>query len=106
MPKTNDENKKFPLIIALAGSKGWADHHYKYLEMYNEMGIATFEINSFKSRNVTSTVVSQITVTTAMMILDSYKALEALIKHPNVNSNKIAITGWSLGGGVALYAGW
>jgi len=106
LPKTNDENKKFPLIIALAGSKGWADHHYKYLEMYNEMGIATFEINSFKSRNVTSTVGSQITVTTAMMILDSYKALEALSKHPNVNSNKIAITGWSLGGGVALYAGW
>lgn len=106
LPKTNNENIKFPLIIALAGSKGWAEHHYKYLEMYNEMGIATFEINSFKSRNVTSTVGNQIKVTTAMMILDSYKALEELSKHPNVDSNKIAITGWSLGGGVALYAGW
>jgi len=106
LPKTNDENKKHPLIIALAGSKGWADHHYKYLEMYNEMGIATFEINSFKSRGVTSTVGSQITVTTAMMILDSYKALEVLSKHPKINSKKIAITGWSLGGGVALYSGW
>ena len=106
LPKSNDENKKHPLIIALAGSKGWANHHYKYLEMYNEMGIATFEINSFKSRNVTSTVGSQITVTTAMMILDSYKALEVLSNHPNINSKKVAITGWSLGGGVALYAGW
>ena len=106
LPKINNENIKFPLIIALAGSKGWAEHHYKYLEMYNEMGIATFEINSFKSRNVTSTVGNQIKVTTAMMILDSYKALEELSKHPNIDSNKIAITGWSLGGGVALYAGW
>ena len=106
LPKSNDEKKKYPLIIALAGSKGWANHHYKYLEMYNEMGIATFEINSFKSRNVTSTVGSQITVTTAMMILDSYKALEVLSNHPNINSKKVAITGWSLGGGVALYAGW
>ena len=106
LPKTTNANKKFPLIIALAGSKGWADHHYKLLERYNEMGIATFEINSFKSRNITSTVGSQITVTTAMMILDSYKALEVLSKHPNINSKKIAITGWSLGGGVALYAGW
>jgi len=106
LPKTNDESKKHPLIIALAGSKGWADHHNKYLEMYNEMGIATFEINSFKSRDVASTVGSQITVTTAMMILDSYKALEVLSKHPKINSKKIAITGWSLGGGVALYSGW
>lgn len=105
-PKTSDKNKKFPLIIALAGSKGWAEHHTEYLQMYREMGIATFEVNSFKSRNVTSTVGSQIAVTTAMMILDSYKALEVLSNHPNINSNKIAITGWSLGGGVALYAGW
>jgi len=40
------------------------------------------------------------------MILDSYKALEVLSKHPKINSKKIAITGWSLGGGVALYSGW
>lgn len=106
LPKTNTENEKFPLIIALAGSKGWAEHHIDYLQMYREMGIATFEINSFKSRNVTSTVGSQIAVTTAMMILDSYKALDVLCNHPNINADKIAVTGWSLGGGVALYAGW
>ncbi|MBT5184489.1 MAG: alpha/beta hydrolase, partial [Euryarchaeota archaeon] len=106
LPKTNTENEKFPLIIALAGSKGWAEHHTAYLQMYREMGIATFEVNSFKSRNVTSTVGSQIAVTTAMMILDSYKALDVLCNHPNINSDKIAVTGWSLGGGVALYAGW
>jgi dienelactone hydrolase len=106
LPKTSNENEVVPLVIAVAGSKGWADHHIEYLRMYNEMGIATFEIKSFESRNVTSTVGSQVAVTTAMMILDSYRALEVLSRHPNINSNKVAITGWSLGGGVALYAGW
>ena len=41
-----------------------------------------------------------------MMILDSYKALEELSLHPNVDINNVAITGWSLGGGVALFSGW
>lgn len=106
LPETSAEDEVFPLVIALAGSKGWSKHHLEYLRMYNEMGIATFEVKSFESRNITSTVGSQVAVTTAMMILDSYKALEVLSGHPHINANKIAITGWSLGGGVALYAGW
>ena len=41
-----------------------------------------------------------------MMILDSYKALDILSNHLNIDKNNIAITGWSLGGGVALFSGW
>ena len=74
--------------------------------MYQEMGIATFELQSFSSRGVKSTVGSQIEVTTAMMILDAYKALEALSNNSQIDVKKAAITGWSLGGGVALYSGW
>ena len=55
--------KKYPLIIGVAGSLGWGEHHYKYLKMYQEMGIATFELNSFKSRGIKSTVGSQTEVT-------------------------------------------
>ncbi len=99
-------NEKSPLIIALAGSEGWAEHHYEYLKMYREIGIATFEICSFKSRGILSTVGTQIDVTTAMMILDSYRAFETLSHHPNINSKKIGITGWSLGGGVTFFSAW
>lgn len=70
------------------------------------MGIATFEIKCFESRNVTSTVGTQTSVTTAMMILDSYRALDILCEHPQIDAEKVAVTGWSLGGGVALYSGW
>ena len=70
-----DPNKKFPLVIGVAGSLGWGEHHYKYLEMYQKMGIATFELNSFKSRGITSTVGTQNQVTISAMIVDEYKAL-------------------------------
>ena len=100
------DDEKFPLIIGVAGSLGWGSHHQEYLEMYREMGIATFELNSFKSRNIRSTVGTQTDVTTAMMILDVYKAFEVLANHPNIDKNRVGLTGWSLGGGVTLFSGW
>jgi len=99
-------NQKFPLIIAAAGSKDWSSHHIEYLKMYNEMGIATLELQSFKSRGETSTVGSQNTVTIPMIILDSYRAIDKLADHPNIDINRVALTGWSLGGGVTLFSAW
>lgn len=102
----NIKSDKVPLIIGIAGSKGWGEHHHKYLKMYQNMGIATLQLQSFKSRDVSSTVGTQNTVTIAMIILDSYRALEALSKNPLIDMDNIGITGWSLGGGVSLFSGW
>ncbi len=99
-------NGPFPLVLGVAGSLDWSEHHLEYLEMYRSMGIATFEVQSFSSRNVTSTVGSQTEVTTAMMILDAYRAFEILSGDPRIDKDRVAITGWSLGGGVALFSGW
>ena len=74
--------------------------------MYKELDFATFHLHSFDSRDIDTTVGSQVEVTTAMMILDSYLALETLSEHPNININKAGITGWSLGGAVSLYSAW
>ena len=98
--------KKYPLIIGVAGSLGWRQHHKDYMKMYQEMGFATFELNSFKSRGITSTVGSQDQVTIAGIILDAYRALEKLAQHPNIDPEKVSITGWSLGGGVSLFSAW
>ena len=106
LPDSNNSLEKYPLIIGVAGSLGWSAHHKEYMEIYRSIGIATFELKSFSSRGVTSTVVSQSDVTMAMMVLDSYNALDVLAEHPNIDINKVAITGWSLGGGVSLFAAW
>ena len=74
--------------------------------MYQKAGFATFELKSFKSRDIESTVGSQVEVTTAMMILDAYRALEKLSEHQNIDKNKVSITGWSLGGAVSLFSAW
>ena len=106
LPIDSLSNKKYPLIIGVAGSLAWRDHHYEYLNMYQKAGFATFELKSFKSRDIESTVGSQVEVTTAMMILDAYRALEKLSEHQNIDKNKVSITGWSLGGAVSLFSAW
>ncbi|MCS5659383.1 MAG: hypothetical protein NZ842_03150, partial [Dehalococcoidia bacterium] len=52
----NSEWKNLPLVLGVAGSMAWSDHHLEYLQMYREMGMATFELKSFASRDITSTV--------------------------------------------------
>ena len=106
MPDDFDSTLVYPVVIAFAGSNGWSAHHHEYLDLYRSNGIATFQVCSFKSRGVESTVGSQIEVTTAMMVLDGYKAFEMLSLHKNLNQHKIGITGWSLGGGVTLFSAW
>ena len=102
----NSKEGKLPLVVGVAGSLGWTEHHYEYFKMYRDIGIATFELKSFKARGVKSTVGTQVDVTLAMMILDAYRALSVLSEHPKIDKDRIAITGWSLGGGTTLFSGW
>ena len=39
-PNNYSKDKKFPLIIGVAGSLDWGQHHHRYLELYRSMGIA------------------------------------------------------------------
>ncbi len=102
----NTKEEKVPLVIGSAGSLGWSEHHFEYFKMYQKMGLATFEMKSFASRNVESTVGTQVEVTTATMVLDAYRALAVLSKDSRIDKDRIALTGWSLGGGVTLFSAW
>ena len=38
MPYLKSKSTKVPLVIAVAGSRGWKEHHFEYLEMFQNMG--------------------------------------------------------------------
>ena len=61
-PSDFNTEKKYPLIVGVAGSLNWGPHHLKYLEMYRSLGFATFQLQSFDSRDIQSTVGSQVEV--------------------------------------------
>ena len=44
-PEDNSK-ERYPAIIGIAGSLGWAEHHLDYLKRYREVGIATVNKDS------------------------------------------------------------
>jgi len=94
----------FACVIALHGSIGWAPHHQDHIEEWISAGLAVCKVNSFISRSIDSTVDDQLSVTHAMMLVDAFRARTLLQQDPRIG--KIGISGWSLGGTVALYSAW
>jgi dienelactone hydrolase len=94
----------FGCVIALHGSMGWGEHHEDHINGWLDAGLAVCKVNSFAARAVDSTVDDQLTVTHAMMLVDAFRTRSLLEQDSRIG--KIGITGWSLGGTVALYAAW
>lgn len=68
------------------------------------MGVATFVIDSFTARGIVSTVNDQSQLGRLAMIVDAYRALDLLARHPRIDPARIALMGFSRGGQAALYA--
>ncbi|QOZ37943.1 dienelactone hydrolase family protein [Bradyrhizobium sp. CCBAU 53421] len=105
IPKAGTD--KLPAVVLLHGSGGiggigsMIDEWSREL---NQLGIATLAVDSFASRGITSTVISQAQLGRLNMVADAYRALDLLAKHPRIDSNRVAIMGFSRGGQSALYS--
>jgi dienelactone hydrolase len=70
----------------------------------NQLGIATFAIDSFAARGLVSTVMDQSQLGRLNMVADAYRALDLLAKHSRIDANRVAVMGFSRGGQSALYS--
>ena len=101
-----EKKEKYPLVICMHGSLGWRGHHHEHAVNFLNNGFAIFRVSSFDARQVFSIVEDQMQVTLATVLADCFNALKILYKHPNIDSSKVFITGWSLGGSTAIYSAW
>ena len=98
---------KLPAVILLHGSGGMGgiggsiDEWEKEL---NQLGIATFSIDSFSGRGILNTLSDQSQLGRLNMIMDAYRSLAVLAKHPRIDAARIAVMGFSRGGQSALYS--
>ena len=102
----DDETEKVPALIYVHGSGGISSKNDQWLDMFQEMGYATLQLDCFKGRNIKSSVGDHIQVTSEMMIADAYFALKYLAVHPRIDADRIGIMGNSKGGIVATYSAW
>jgi dienelactone hydrolase len=95
---------RLPAVFLLHGSGGPGAREESWAKTFNEMGIASFRVDSFSGRGLTSVSADQSRLGRFNMILDAYRAHGAIATHPRIDRTRIALMGFSRGGQSALYA--
>jgi dienelactone hydrolase len=102
IPKAGTD--KLPAIILVHGSGGLSASPDDWARELNGIGVATFTLDSFAGRGIVSTVNDQSQLDHLAMMVDAYRALGVLAKHPRIDPNRIAIIGFSKGAVAAVYS--
>jgi dienelactone hydrolase len=99
-----DPAVKQPAVILMHGSSGVGPNIEPWTALLNEMGIATFVIDAFTGRGLTTVGTNQAMLGRLNFIRDIYAGLDILAKHPRIDRERIVLMGFSRGGQAALYA--
>ena len=95
---------KLPVVVLMHGSSGVGATTEAWVHAFNAMGISTFVIDGFTGRGLTVVGPNQALLGRLNFIIDIYRSLEILARHPRVDPDRIVLMGFSRGGQAALYA--
>lgn len=98
------DTTRVPAVVLVHGSGGVGANVDVWTRELNTLGIATLTLDSFTGRKIVSTSSDQAQLGRLAMIVDTYRVLELLAKHPRVDPGRIALMGFSRGGQAVLYA--
>jgi dienelactone hydrolase len=95
---------KLPAVILMHTSSGIATHLDRWAEELNSIGVAAFLLDSASGRGMVNFTVDPPQVSYMQLIVDAYRALDMLAKHPRIDPSRIAVIGFSMGGLAAVYS--
>jgi dienelactone hydrolase len=95
---------RLPVVVLQHGSGGMAANIEMWSREFNAIGVSTLALDGFTGRGLTSVNTNQALLGRLNFVLDIYRALDVLAKHPRVDPQRIALMGFSRGGQAALYA--
>jgi dienelactone hydrolase len=95
---------RIPAVVLIHGSGGVGANVDGWAQALNAMGIAALILDTFTGRGISQTITDQSQLSSFSMIVDAYKGLELLSRHPRIDPARIAIMGFSKGGFAALYS--
>jgi dienelactone hydrolase len=102
LPRRTTE--RIPAVVLLHGSGGLSGSHDRWAQELVGMGIAVFLVDSFTGRGIVSVSASQESLGRLAMMIDAYRALDLLAPDSRIDSDRIALLGFSRGGQSVLYA--
>jgi dienelactone hydrolase len=107
LPDSASADNKVPAVVILHGSGGdWSGRSVNLAMYLARNGIAGLAVDTFAARNLRFTDdylerLDKAPIYTQMA--DALSALQALQEHPYIDTDKIGVTGFSLGAGSTMY---
>jgi dienelactone hydrolase len=95
---------RLPVVVLMHGSSGVGAAMEPWVHSFNAMGISTLVIDGFTGRGLTVVGPNQALLGRLNLIVDIYRSLDILARHPRVDPERIALMGFSRGGQAALFA--
>lgn len=96
-------NGPVPAMVIAHGSAGVQQKDTeRWVPFFNNMGIATFVVDSFTPRNIRRSDEDQSLLDQSANDADAFSALRLLATDPRIDSTRIGVIGFSRGGAVAL----
>ncbi|HEY5793565.1 MAG TPA: dienelactone hydrolase family protein [Bosea sp. (in: a-proteobacteria)] len=95
---------RLPVAVLMHGSGGIGGNVQYWKRLFNAAGISTFVIDGVTGRGFTGVGDKQASLGRLNFILDIYRSLDILGKHPRVDPEKVVLVGFSRGGQAALYS--
>jgi dienelactone hydrolase len=95
---------RLPAVILVHGSGGINASYDRWAQDLNAIGVAAFILDSFTGRGIVSTINDQSQLDSVAMMVDAYRALAVLAKHPRIDPARIAVMGFSKGAVAAVYS--
>jgi dienelactone hydrolase len=97
-------NGKWPLVIIVPGSLGVTAANLAHASTLTSAGVATFVLDSFGARGVTSTVAKQTQFSFAASAYDVLATWKVVAALPEIDTSRIGTQGHSRGGAAVLTA--
>src|SRR5713101_6198513 len=95
---------RLPAVVLVHGFGAVGAKVDRWAQELTGIGVAAFVLDSFTGRGITNTAADQSQLHSLAMMVDAYRSLELLAKHPRIGPARIGLMGFSKGGVTALYA--
>ena len=95
---------KMPAVVLVHGSGGLRGVHSRWADELNSIGIAAAVLDSFTGRGIVNTANDQSQLDSVAMMVDAYRVLGVLASDARIDSERIAVMGFSKGAVAAVYS--
>ncbi len=97
-------DEPLPVVVLVHGCGGVSGASLGWTRELEAVGIASFLVDSFSERDIRSVCTGAEGINQATLLVDMYRALDELDEHPYVDTSRVAIMGFSMGGRTALWS--